>query len=230
VESRFAVPCPEALSPEEGAALFVTGQTGYHALVTLGQARAGEDVLITAAAGGVGTCAVQFARLLGARVIAAAGTPEKLAMAKELGAEVLIDYSRPDWPENVLAATEGRGASLILESVGGDVFQGCLRCWAPRGRLVVYGKASGRPGAVTGDELLFGNRTAYGLAVGLVIEDTGMLRSSMRQLFDRVADGRLHLRIGRRFALRDAAEAHRYLEGRQSHGKIVLLPEQPAGR
>lgn len=223
VEARFTVPCPERLSLEEGAALFVTGQTAYHGLVTLGQIRTGEDVLITAAAGGVGTCAVQIARLLGARVIAAAGTPEKLAIARKLGAEMLIDYSRPDWPEAVLAATRGQGASLILESVGGEVFQACLRCWAPRGRLVVYGKASGRPGVVTGDELLFGNRTVYGLAVGLLIEDSGLLRSSMRQLFEWIADGRLRLLVGRKFCLGDAAEAHRCLENRQSHGKIILL-------
>jgi NADPH2:quinone reductase len=223
-ESRFAVPCPEDIPAEEAAAIFVNGQTAYHALLTLGKVRGGEDVLITAAAGGVGTWAVQIARLQGARVVAAASTPEKRALARELGADVAVDYSRPGWHEEVLAATEGRGADLVLESVGGDVFQACLRCWAPRGRLVVYGRASGRPGAVTGDDLLFGNRAVYGLALGVVIEDTALLRSSMRQLLDWHRGGRLRVVVGRKYPLREAAEAHRALEGRRSHGKIVLLP------
>jgi NADPH2:quinone reductase len=136
-EARFIVPCPERVAAEDAAALLVNGLTAYHALTTVGQVRPGEDVLITAAAGGVGTCAVQIARLLGGRVIAAAGTPDKLAIAQELGADVLVDYRQPDWSQQVLDATKGRGASLILESVGGDVFQGCLRCWAVRGRLVL---------------------------------------------------------------------------------------------
>jgi NADPH2:quinone reductase len=224
VEERFAVNCPEGLSAEEAAALFVNGQTAYHALITVGRARPGEAVLITAAAGGVGVCLVQVAKRLGARVLAAAGGPAKLEVARSLGADGLIDYTREDWPEAVLGATEGRGADLILESVGGDIFAGCLACWAPRGRLVVYGKASGRPGLIGGDDLLFGSRTAHGLAVGMVIEDTELLAASMRELFGWMADGSLRMVIGRTFPLREAAEAHRHLESRSSHGKIVLIP------
>lgn len=223
-EARFTVPCPEDVPAEEGAAVFVNGQTAYHALLTLGQVRPGENVLVTAAAGGVGTWAVQVARLRGARVIAAASTAAKRAIAHELGADVVVDYSRPGWPREVLAATAGRGADLIVESVGGEVFQACLRCWAPRGRLVIYGQASGTPGLVSGDELLFGCRTVYGLAVGTVIEDTALLRSSMRDLFDWYRDGRLRVLVGRKFPLREADQAHRFLESRQSHGKIVLIP------
>ncbi len=223
-EARFTASCPESLPPEQGAALFVNGLTAWHALTTVGQARAGEWVLITAAAGGVGTCALQLAKAVGAHVMAAAGSAEKLDLARQLGADVPIDYSRPDWHEDVLAASGGRGASLILESVGGDVFQHCLRCWAARGRLVIFGRASGKPGVVTGDDLLFGNRTAHGLALGMIIEDTEVLRSSMQQLFDMCLGGRLRVVIGRTFPLREAAAAHRHLESRQSRGKIVLLP------
>jgi NADPH:quinone reductase len=186
-------------------------------------------VLITAAAGGVGSCAVQAAKALGARVLAAAGSPAKLAVARALGADVLVDYSCPDWPEVVRAATDGRGANLILESVGGAVFAGCLRCWAPGGRLVVYGQASGRPGAVGGDDLLFGHRAALGLALGTVLEDTALLRTSMRQLFDWRAEGRLRVMVGHRFHVGEAAQAHRLLEGRGSHGKIVRLPDPGGG-
>jgi NADPH2:quinone reductase len=224
VESRFAVPCPESQSAEEGAALFVNGQTAYHALMTLGRVRPGDAVLITAASGGVGTCAVQIAKLLGARVLAAAGTTEKLSLATMLGADVAIDYSLDDWPRRVLDATNGTGADLILESVGGAVFQACLGCWAKRGRMVVFGKATGRPGVVTGDELLFGNRSVCGLALGLVIDDTALLRTSMRQLFEWIEQSRLRLIIGETNPLRDAAVAHQRLSQRQTCGKIVLVP------
>lgn len=223
-EARFIVPCPADIPADEAAAIFVNGQTAYHALLTLGHVGPGENVLVTAAAGGVGTWVVQIAKLQGARVIAAASTPEKRAIAKKLGADVVVDYSQENWHEQVLTATAGRGADLVLESVGGPVFQSCLRCWAPRGRLVVYGKACGQPGLVTGDELLFGHRTVKGLAVGMVIEDTELLRSSMQQLLEWYAGGRLRILVGQKYPLREAAQAHHALEGRQSIGKIVLIP------
>jgi NADPH2:quinone reductase len=223
VEERFTVACPGSLSAEEGAALFVTGQTAYHALVTAGWVRPGESVLITAAAGGVGTCAVQLAKALGAKVVAAAGTPEKRRLAEELGAGAVVDYTREGWPDAVLAATGGRGVDLILESVGGAVARACLDCWAPGGRLVVYGQASGEPAVVTGDQLLFGNRTACGLAVGTVIEDEALMREAMERLAGWVTSGALRLQIGRRYPLREAAEAHRDLEGRKTQGKLILL-------
>lgn len=223
-EARFVAARPESVAAEDGAALMVNGLTAYHALTTVGQLRPGDHVLITAAAGGVGTCAMQIARILEARVIAAAGSAKKLALAKDFGADVLVDYSQPGWSQQVLAATSGQGASLILESVGGDVFAECLRCWAPKGRLVVFGQASGRPGSVTGAELLFGHRTASGLALGTLIENRALLLSSLEQLFQWFTAGRLRVLIGQRFPLREAAAAHRSLEGRRSHGKILLLP------
>ncbi len=224
VEARFAVPCPDSLPGDQAAALYVNGQTAYHALATLGQVRPGENVLVTAAAGGVGTCAVQIAKLLGARVLAAAGSDAKLALARSLGADVLIDYSRSDWPWQVVHATGGRGADLILESVGGSVFHDALTCWATRGRMIIYGKASGQHGVLSGDDLLFGNRMVHGLAVGLVIEDAPLLRRSMQQLFDWIAQSRLRLVVGETYPLRDAAIAHRRLASRETCGKIVLLP------
>ena len=223
LEARFAVKCPDAISDNDAAALFVNGQTAYHALVTVGRVRPGENVLVTAAAGGVGICALQIAKILGARVIATAGTDEKLELARRFGADETVNYSEPKWPEDVLRAT-GEGADVILESVGGDVAKGCLACWAPGGRLVIYGKASGQPAVVTTNELLFSSRTAYGLAVGTVIEDAALMRQAMEQLFDWHAGGKFRLLIGHEYPLRDAAAAHRALEGRETHGKIILVP------
>ncbi len=224
VEERFTVRCPEALSPEEGAALFVTGQTAYHALVTVGQIQPGETVLITAAAGGVGTCAVQIAKLLGAKVIAATGSAEKCDLAKSLGADAVVNYTEPGWPERVQQATGGMGANLIIESVGGNIANGCVKCWASGGRMVIFGKASGEPAIVSGDDLLFGNRSVHGLAVGTVIEDETVMRNAMDRLAEWVASGQLRLHVGQIYPLRDAARAHRDLAGRGTTGKLVLKP------
>ncbi len=228
VEERFTLPCPDDLPAEQGAALFVTGQTAYHALITMGAAQPGDNVLVTAAAGGVGTCAVQIAKLLGARVIAAAGTSEKLGLAKELGADVLIDYTKTDWPQLVLEATDGAGADLIIESVGGAVAASSVNCWAAGGRMVIFGKASGTPATVSGDDLLFGNRVVYGLAVGTVIEDEPLMRRAMDELVRWVRDGSLRLQIYKTYPLRDAAKAHHDLAGRATHGKLLLIPSQSA--
>lgn len=225
VEERFAVACPEEAPAAEMAALFVNGQTAYHGLKTIGHVQPGESVLLTAAAGGVGLCAIQIGKLLGAQVIAAAGSKAKRELASQFGADVVVDYTQDDWPAVVLDATSDRGADLILESVGGQVAAGCLECWSCGGRLVVFGKASGEPAVVTTNELLFGNRTAYGMAVGTIIEDESLMRRAMDALFTWYRDKKLRVEIGHTFPLSEAAEAHRQLQARQTHGKIVLLPE-----
>ena len=223
-EERFTVGCPETVSAEEGATLFVTGQTAYHALVTIGQIQPDEWVLITAAAGGVGTCAVQIAKLHGAKVIAAAGSTEKCDLAKSLGADATVNYAEPGWPERVREATSDNGANLIIESVGGEITSDCIQCWAPGGRMVIYGKASGKPAMVSGDDLLFGNRSVHGLAVGIVIENETLMRQAMDRLVEWVASDQLCLHVGQVYSLRDAAEAHRDLESRKTTGKLVLKP------
>ncbi len=224
VESRFAVPCPAEIPAPEAASLFVNGQTAFHALSTVGNVRPQENALITAAAGGVGLCAVQMANLLGANVLAAASSDEKLQLTKEFGADQLINYSHNDWPQQVLDSTDGVGATLVLESVGGAVFERCLACWAAGGRIVVFGQASGKPGTVSADQLLFGNRSVYGLAVGTVIENESLMRSTMEQIFEWHQQGRFRVLVGETHSLRDAAIAHQRLESRQTQGKVVLKP------
>ncbi len=224
VESRFAVACPDSIPANEAAGLFVNGQTAVHALQTMGQLQAGEDVLITAAAGGVGQCAIQISKALGGRVIALAGSKDKLALTEQLGADVSIDYSQQDWPEHVRDVTGGNGAMLILESVGGSIARGCLSAWAPGGRMVVFGNASGEPGIVDTSELLFGNRSVHGLAVGTVIEDENLMRAAMDRILGWYESGQLRIHVGETWPLEEAAEAHRRLESRATSGKIVLLP------
>lgn len=223
VEAQFTVPCPEHLSPETAAAIFVNGQTAWHALHTMGRLKPGEWVLVTAAAGGVGTWAVQLAARAGAKVVAAAGSPEKCELALRLGATAAANYREPAWHDAVVQATGGKGVDLILESVGGQVATGCLRCWAAGGRIVIYGEASGEPARIPGDVLLFGNRAALGLAVGTVIQDEPLMREAMSELLEAVGAG-LQVPIGGTYPLAQAAQAHADLESRRTHGKLVLFP------
>ena len=224
VEECFTLNCPEDISAEQAAALFVTGQTAYHALITKGAVRKQDRVLITAATGGVGSCAIQIAKLLAGSVIAAAGSEAKCQVARELGANTVINYSSPEWHQQVVQATDGEGADLIIESVGGQTTQECSKCWALNGRMVIYGKASGKIGMVSGDDLLFGNRTVFGLAAGMVIVNEPIMRSAMDQLTTWLESGDLKLLIGKTYALQDAAQAHRDLESRKTIGKLILKP------
>lgn len=224
VEERFTVACPESIPAAEAAGLFVTGQTTLHALQTVGKLQPGESALITAAAGGVGLCAVQIAKALGGRVVALAGSEAKLQAARDVGADIAVDYSQTDWIQQVLDATDRSGCDLILESVGGDLAAGCLRCWAFGGRMVVFGKASGQPLTVSTNELLFGNRSVFGLAVGTVIEDEILMRCAMDRLLEWYLAGDLKIRIAKQLPLADAAKAHAVLSNRGTIGKIVLVP------
>jgi len=111
-----------------------------------------------------------------------------------------------------------------MESVGGNIASACLRCWAPGARLVIFGKASGHPAIISGDDLLFGNRTVYGLGVGTVLENETLMREAMDQLFEWLQAGLIRLQIGQVYQLRDAAQAHRDLVSRKTTGKLVLMP------
>lgn len=223
-EERFTLARPDDVSAENAAALYVTGQTAYHALITMGNAAPGETVLITAAAGGVGSCAIQIAKILGLTVVAASGSSAKCELCRQLGANFAVNYSSPNWSDEVAKFTDDKGANLILESVGGDVAKGCIRCWADQGRMVVFGRASGKPAIITGDDLLFGHRQVAGMAVGRIIDDRETLQTSMEQLLKWVGQGSLRPVIGKTFRLEEAAAAHRELQQRETTGKILLVP------
>jgi len=224
VEERFTVPCPADIPAAEAAGLFVTGQTAFHALQTVGRLQPGETVLVTAAAGGVGLCAVQMAKTLGGQVVALAGSDAKLKVARSAGADAVINYSDDDWIGQVQTGSRQQGCDLILESVGGELATGCLQCWAPGGRMVVFGKASGEPAVISTNDLLFGNRTVSGMAVGKVIEDQDLMRQAMDRIFEWYSAGDLKIHVGQQFPLSAAVEAHQRLLSRETIGKLVLLP------
>ena len=214
---------PDSLSGVQAAALPVNYLTALHMLREFGRLAPGESVLIQAAASGVGTAAIQLARLLGARIFATASAEDKLALARELGAHETINYTTHDFAEIVKAGTGGRGVDLILECVGGEVFDKSLQCLAPLGRLITYGVAGGVPGTVLTPLLLFGNLSVIGFHLGRYYQ-TRPNREGMQEILRLVAAGRIRPIISATFPLREVAKAHDHLSERKTRGKVLLVP------
>ncbi|WP_226480645.1 quinone oxidoreductase family protein [Natrinema amylolyticum] len=218
-------PVPEAMSFDEAAGFPVQFLTAHACLFEWGGLEEGESVLIQAAAGGVGTAAVQLASNAGAEVFGTASTQEKLDLAAELGCDHPINYTETDFREVVDEETDGEGVDLVLESVGDDVFERSLDAMAHFGRMVTYGVASGVPAEVSNRRLLFENKTVKGFHLGqATFRDPSRIMTAVPELTDGFASGDLEVILGESFALEDAAEAHQYIEDRKSSGKVVLKP------
>jgi NADPH2:quinone reductase len=228
---RAAVPSvaawrmPDGMSFEEGAAFPIVYPTSHAALVRRTQLRPGETLLVHAAAGGVGLAAVQIGKALGARVIATAGGPDKLVVAREAGADVAIDYRDPGWPEAVKAATDGRGADVIYDSVGGDVFDASLKCIAWNGRLLVIGFAGGRIPEVKLNRVLLKNISIIGLHWGAhAMHEPAAIGETMRTLMAMYRDGQVRPLIYRTYPLDQLPAALAALGSRRTYGKVVVAP------
>jgi NADPH2:quinone reductase len=218
-------PLHDRISDEAAASLLLL-VTAYHTLTFAGKIQAGESVLIHAAAGGVGSTAVQIAKHLGAHpIIATAGSAEKLAIARSAGADVTIDYTKDDVKAAVLGATGNRGADVILDSVAGDVFATSVEAFAPFGRYVIYGMSSGKPGEAKTPIFHTQNRSLVGFSAGHYRNlRPAVLREGTMAVLELVASGAIAPIIGARFALRDAAQAQTLVESRASYGKVLLDP------
>ncbi|HEV3088715.1 MAG TPA: zinc-binding dehydrogenase [Candidatus Elarobacter sp.] len=213
----------QRISDDDAASLLML-VTGYNILTFAGRLAQGESVLVHAAAGGVGSTAVQIARALGAGTIfATVGSEAKRAVARDAGADVVIDYQSEDFARAVLDATNGRGVDLILDSVAGEVFNAGLTALAPFGRIVAFGMASGTPGTVKTNELHPSNRAVIGYSSGSYRKlRPEALRPAAEASLRLVAEGKVHVVVGARFPLREAADAHRLVESRAGHGKVLL--------
>jgi NADPH2:quinone reductase len=216
---------PDELSFEAGAALPTVYPTSYAALVWRAPVVAGETVLVHAAAGGVGLSAVQIAKALGARVIATAGGPAKLEVAAAAGADVLIDYRKEDFVPIVLNETEGRGADVIYDSVGGDTTDRSLKCINWNGRLLIIGFASGEIPDVKMNRVLLKNISLVGLHWSAYPEkEPARIDQCIEGLFEMAASGGIDPLISARYSLDKASEALLALGSRRTVGKIVLVP------
>jgi NADPH2:quinone reductase len=218
------IPIPENLDFTHAAAFAVQGLTAYQTLRESGRLQPGESVLVQAAAGGVGTLAVQLARLMGAgKVIGTASNEQKLDLVRRLGADAAINYTQDGWVEQVKKATGGRGVDIVLEVVGGDVTGQALQCLAPFGRLVVIGAASGERAQFSAIQLMYKNLSVIGYWLTAWMSRPDRIAAATLDLMQYLATGNLHIIVGQTFPLADAAEAHRAIAERRTTGKVVLL-------
>ncbi|MEU8683366.1 zinc-binding dehydrogenase [Streptomyces sp. NPDC048611] len=212
---------PDAISDEQAVALALQGNSAWHLLFTSLRLTEGETVVVPAAAGGVGSLAVQLAAHAGARVIGLAGTPEKRRLAGEWGAHAVVDSTAEDLTERILDAAGGP-VDAALEMTGGATFARTLAAVAPRGRLAVYGYAGGELASVPTRELMERSITVSGFWLPQLYADRTALPTSMRALFDAVAAGTLMPRTGGVYGLGEAARAHHELAARTPTGKLAL--------
>jgi NADPH2:quinone reductase len=223
--ARSAWRLPEGRSFEEGAAFPIIYPTSYAGRVFRAQLRPGENLLVHAAAGGVGIAAVQIGKALGARILATAGGPEKLEVARQAGADVLIDYEKEDFVARVMEATGGRGADVIYDSVGGDVFDRSLKCIAWNGRLLVIGFASGRIPEVKANRILLKNISVVGLHWGAHVQhEPARIPETFEALFRLYRDGKIRPVIYGSYPLEEVPAALEALGSRRTHGKVIVAP------
>ncbi|GAU81389.1 zinc-binding dehydrogenase [Bosea sp. BIWAKO-01] len=225
VDAAHVVALPRGLPFETAVALMVQGLTAHH-LVRQAEP-ASKTVLINAAAGGVGSLLIQMAKRAGAkRVIAAASSEHKLALARDLGADAGVDYTQPNWSAQVRDATGGAGPDIIYESAGGDVTRTSLELLAPSGRIVLFGALNTRdPGLNMAQlqNLISSNQSLAGFSLPPLLA-AGGVKADLATLFGLAERGELTVLSGGSFPLEQAAAAHEALESRRSVGKIVLVP------
>lgn len=220
---------PPNVSDAAALALLVQGLTAWHLLKTSAHLQPGESVVVHAAAGGVGTLAVQLAKRWGAgRVIAVASTPQKRELALQLGADVAVDSAAPDLAAALREANGGAKVDIVLEMVGGPTFDASLRALAPFGRLVTFGMASREAAtAIDPTALMAGSKAVIGfwLMHAMVPARAGaMVGAPLRELVGMVAGGQLRVVEGTTYPLSDARLAHQDLRARRTTGKVVLAP------
>ena len=219
------VKVPAGVSDREVAAMMLKGLTVQYLIRRVYRVEKGETVLFHAAAGGVGLIACQWLKALGATVIGTVGSDEKARIAKAHGCDHTIVYTRENFVDRVKEITGGAKVPVVFDSVGKDTFAGSLDCLKPRGLLAVFGNGSG-PVSAFDLNLLAGKGSLYVTRPTLMTytarrED---LESAAKELFDVVKSGKVKIEVNQSYALKDAAQAHRDLEGRKTTGSTVLLP------
>lgn len=222
---QMLFPIPDQVDDQQALCMLVQGATAWHILKTVGHLKAGETVVIHAAAGGVGSLAIQLAKLWGGKVIAVTSSEEKRKLAKELGADEVIDANTETLKNEILRANGGKPVDLILEMVGGKTTDVSLEVLAPFGRMIVYGAASRSAAQVIHPtSLMGGSKTVTGFWLAHCFGNKVLLNDVIDELFKLVAAGKLKPIVGSTFPLSQAAEAHKAMLARKTVGKIALNP------
>jgi NADPH2:quinone reductase len=229
VPDDLTVPIPDGVDDVMALAVLVQGLTAWHALVSAARLQAGETVAVTAAAGGVGSLAIQIARLRGAaRVIAVASTEEKRRVALELGADAAIDGTPEGFTERLREANGSAPVDVVLESIGGPIVDAALKALAYGGRLVAYGQASGASNMVSLNDLMDNSIGVIGYWALPQMRDQVGTRAVINDLLENLASGRLRAIAGPSFPIGDAAQAHTSIAARATVGKVTLVVDEAA--
>lgn len=210
------IPKPKNVSWEEAAALPLVTVTAWHMLVTRAQVRPGEDVLIHAAGSGVGSLGIQIAKLLGARVIATAGSDEKLAKARELGADEVVNYNADDWPREVKRLTGKRGVDVVFEHTGAVTWPGSISSLKTNGRLVTCGATSGFDAQTDLRQVFYRHLTVLGSFMGS--------KAELLEAMKFIESGKIRAVVDQVLPLAEARRAHELMQNRAQFGKLVLVP------
>jgi NADPH2:quinone reductase len=218
------VKLPREIDDETAAAAMLKGMTAQVLLRRVIRVEKGQTILVHAAAGGVGSIVCQWAHHLGARVIGTVGTEEKAAQARDDGCDHPIVYTKENFVERVKAITDGAGVNVVYDSVGKGTFQGSIECLASRGMIVSFGQSSGLVPPF--DVLALSPKSAFLTRASMpeYTQSRAELVQTATELFEVMKQGVVRIRIGKRFALKDAAQAHRALEARLTTGSTILLP------
>jgi NADPH:quinone reductase len=225
VSAERAVALPAGINAHTAAAALLKGMTVEFLIRRLHRVEAGEPILVHAAAGGVGQIMVQWAKALGAVVIATVGSEEKAARVRELGADHVILYREQDVAAEVRRITDGRGVPVAYDSVGKDTFEGTLKSLARRGVFVSFGNASGPPPPVEGRQLMLNGSLFFTRPTMVDYQTTtAELDASAAALFEMIGSGKVKIEIGQTFPLADARKAHEALESRATIGASLLIP------
>ncbi len=225
VPAARAVILPDDIDARTAAAMMIRGMTARNLLHETYRVKAGDTILVHAAAGGVGLILCQWAKHLGATVIGTVGSDEKAKIARAHGCDHVIVYTREDFAERVRALTGGEGVPVVYDSVGRTTFEGSLRCLRRRGVLASYGEASGDPDPVPPRRLgQLGSVFLTHPSLGDYTATRAELLASANDLFAMVRSGKVRIEINHSYALKDAPQAHRDLEARRTTGSVVLIP------
>ena len=220
---KAAFRIPENMSDTDAAAFQINYQTSYFALVHRANLKPSEFLLVHGGAGGVGSAAIQIGKALGARVIATAGSPEKLQICRQCGAESLINYRTEDFVAKVKEFTDGKGADVIYDPVGGDVFDNSTKCIAWEGRIVVIGFTSGRIPEFRTNRALLKNMSVVGLWWGSYrIHNPRLVEQTQQRLYQMYEKGSIKPVVHSVHELKDLPQALALIENRRSHGKVVI--------
>jgi NADPH2:quinone reductase len=221
--AKLLIKIPESMPETHAAAFVITYGTAHVALSGRGRLKKDEWLLVTGAGGGVGLTAVEIGKLMGARIIAAASSDEKLAAAKSKGADYTINYAEENLTQAIKKITDGRGVDLVFDPVGGDVFEQAFRAVAPEGRMMIIGFAGGHVPEVKINHLLVKNIELIGFYWGLYkTYKNEILKESAAQLFKWYEEGEISPHIGGVFELKDTAKAIETLKNRESIGKVIV--------